>query len=134
MPGRPIRGYRDLAAVLREDITTGRLAPGARVPSESTLMQTYGLARDTVRDAVGLLRDEGLIVVRHGRATRVREQPEKETIVLEPGQSVETRMPSPAERDRLGLDAGVPVFVLSDPDGWGDLLPGDRFRVVRPTE
>jgi Bacterial regulatory proteins, gntR family len=51
--------YRQLAAILRGQIESGELA--GRMPGEKTLMQEYGLALGTVRKAVKLLRDEGLI-------------------------------------------------------------------------
>ena len=51
--------YRQLAAILRGQIESGKLA--GRMPGEKTLMQEYGLALGTVLKAVKLLRDEGLI-------------------------------------------------------------------------
>ncbi|HKN52570.1 MAG TPA: winged helix-turn-helix domain-containing protein, partial [Amycolatopsis sp.] len=48
--------YKQLADLLRQQITTGELAPGAPVPSETTLMQRYGISRNTVRLAIQLLR------------------------------------------------------------------------------
>lgn len=63
--------YRQLAAFLREDIESGTLAPGARIPSETLLVQTYGVARETARKAVAVLRDAGLIVTTHGRGSFV---------------------------------------------------------------
>lgn len=132
MPDRPIRGYRALAAELREQITSGVLRPGERVPSERDLMQMYGLGRDTVRDAIAALSQEGLVVVRHGFPTRVRKVAEKQDVVLEPGQRVSVRMPTPEERERFGLPSGVPVLVISDVDGSGNAYPGDQVDAVHP--
>lgn len=70
---RPV--YRQIADHLREDITSGRLAEGDRLPSESQLMEQYGTARNTARDAIALLRAEGLIEVQHGRGAFVRRPP-----------------------------------------------------------
>jgi GntR family transcriptional regulator len=67
--------YKQLADLLRQQINTGELTPGAPVPSEQTLMQTYGISRNTVRLAVQLLRSEGHVVTEHGRGTYVRERP-----------------------------------------------------------
>src|SRR5947207_3288797 len=64
--------YKQLADLLRQQITTGELAPGAPVPSETTLMQRYGISRNTVRLAIQLLRSEGRVVTEHGRGTYVR--------------------------------------------------------------
>jgi GntR family transcriptional regulator len=70
---RPV--FRQIADLLREDIQTGRLAEGARLPSERDLMETYVAARGTVRQAVALLKAEGLIHTEHGRGGFVRSRP-----------------------------------------------------------
>lgn len=64
--------YVQLANLLRGMIESGELAPRAPLPSESYLQQQYGVARGTVRTAVGILRDEGLVVTIGGRGTFVR--------------------------------------------------------------
>ena len=65
--------YRQLADQLRADIRSGEYRPGALIPSETTLMQMHGVARNTVRLAMTMLREEGLVVTHHGRGTYVRE-------------------------------------------------------------
>ena len=57
---------RQIANELRERITSGELPPGSRLPSITTLMQTYGVARNTARRAVAILEDEGLVEIVHG--------------------------------------------------------------------
>lgn len=95
-------GYRELAAILREQITSGRLGPGARVPSENDLVQTYGCAHGTARRAIAVLREEGLVVVRHGYATRVAVPVERTEVLLELGSTLLVRRADPGERDTLG--------------------------------
>lgn len=63
--------YYQLAQVLREQITSGKWAAGAEVPSERDLMQQYNLSRNTVRQALDQLDKDGLIVRSHGSGTRV---------------------------------------------------------------
>jgi GntR family transcriptional regulator len=63
--------YRQLAAILRQRIERGDLEPGQAMPSESYLQQEHGVSRGTVRMAIGLLRDEGLVVTLSGRGTFV---------------------------------------------------------------
>lgn len=63
--------YQQLANLLRARIVAGELPPGATIPSEKSLMQEYDLARETVRHAVRVLRDEGLIVTVPGRGSYV---------------------------------------------------------------
>jgi GntR family transcriptional regulator len=67
--------YRQIAAALREVITRGKLAPGDQLPSESELVERYGVARMTVRQALQALKSEGLIVSHHGRGVFVRAAP-----------------------------------------------------------
>jgi GntR family transcriptional regulator len=61
-----------LANLLRAMIVSGELGPRAALPSESYLQQQHGVSRGTVRSAVGILRDEGLVVTIGGRGTFVR--------------------------------------------------------------
>jgi GntR family transcriptional regulator len=57
--------YVQLAAYLREEIKAGRIT--RRVPSHMELEEASGLSRNTVKKALGLLKDEGLIRSRPGR-------------------------------------------------------------------
>jgi DNA-binding GntR family transcriptional regulator len=65
--------YAQLADILRQLITSGELQPRSLLPSESYLQQEHGVSRGTVRMAMGLLREEGLVVTIAGRGTFVRE-------------------------------------------------------------
>lgn len=48
-------------------------APGAQLPTYQELAQAWGVAINTVKSAVTLLRDEGLVVTQHGKGTFVRD-------------------------------------------------------------
>jgi GntR family transcriptional regulator len=65
--------YSQLADILRRLITSGELQPRSALPSESYLQQEHGVSRGTVRMAMGILREEGLVVTIAGRGTFVRE-------------------------------------------------------------
>jgi DNA-binding GntR family transcriptional regulator len=67
-----VPAYRQLADILRAQIESGKLEPDSPVPSETTLVQQYGVARGTVRRAVEVLREAGLIVTVQGRGSYVR--------------------------------------------------------------
>ncbi|WP_432995795.1 winged helix-turn-helix domain-containing protein [Dactylosporangium sp. CA-233914] len=58
-PGQSL--FEQVAAAIRAEIRTGTLRPGSDLPSEKALSETYDVGRDTVRDALRLLRDEGLV-------------------------------------------------------------------------
>jgi len=70
---RPV--FKQIADGLRTAILSGELEPGARLPSEQQLIDSYRVARGTIRDAVDVLRSEGLVRTEHGRGTFVRDRP-----------------------------------------------------------
>ena len=58
--------YQLLADELRDDITSGRLRPGERLPPEPELCVRTGVSRSTVREALRLLASQHLIVTTRG--------------------------------------------------------------------
>lgn len=68
----PVPRYKQIAAILRERIARGEPGPGEMMPGETRVMQEFGVARNTARHAIQLLRDEGLVVVVPGLGTFVR--------------------------------------------------------------
>ncbi|MCA2177844.1 GntR family transcriptional regulator [Nonomuraea glycinis] len=60
-----------IAAELVERIRAGELRPDFPIPSESTLMQQYDVAKGTVRLAVALLREQGWVFTVPQRGTYV---------------------------------------------------------------
>jgi DNA-binding GntR family transcriptional regulator len=85
-PDREGTAYRQLATVLRDRIRGGALPAGSRIPSEKDLHDEFGLARETIRRALAVLRQEGLVEVRHGHGTYVVEAPPQ--VLLAAGDSV----------------------------------------------
>lgn len=63
--------YYQLAESLREKIRSGEFGIGHKIPTERELMQTHNLSRNTVRQALSILSNEGLIVRDHGHGTYV---------------------------------------------------------------
>jgi DNA-binding FadR family transcriptional regulator len=57
---------------LRAEIRTGELPLGGRIPPEADLATTFGVGRNTVREAVRALAHAGLLEVRQGDGTFVR--------------------------------------------------------------
>jgi GntR family transcriptional regulator len=72
-PDSPELAYVQLANILAAKIQAGEIK--GRLPSERDLAEEYGVAYGTVRRAMGLLRERGLIVSVHGRGTFVAESP-----------------------------------------------------------
>lgn len=119
-------GYREVAAILRARITAGELRPGARMPSERDLQQTYGVARETARRAARMLAEEGLIDVRHGYPSRVRPEQLQTEVIVPSGAVLTSRMPTPQEREDHDIGEGVPVVEVTVPDG-PKLYAADRY-------
>ncbi len=74
-PGSDRAVFRQIADQLRAAIQNGRLSEGDRLPSEAQLIDHYGVARMTIRNALQLLEGEGLTRAEHGRGVYVRRKP-----------------------------------------------------------
>lgn len=72
--GTPVPPSRQLAALLREQIESGKLPPGSALPSILTLHEEHHVATNTVRKALSILREEGLIHAVPGYGTFVTER------------------------------------------------------------
>ncbi len=71
----PVPPSRQIANAIREQITSGELAPGSRVPSILQLAGAWEVSPDTVRKAFRILKAEGLIEMVTGYGTFVSEAP-----------------------------------------------------------
>jgi GntR family transcriptional regulator len=65
MPGQVHKHHR-VAHVLAEEIRTGVHADGSRLPGEHALRERFGVSRTTVRQALGVLGEQGLIETHAG--------------------------------------------------------------------
>jgi GntR family transcriptional regulator len=65
--------YHRIADALRAEIQSGELEAGKKLPAETALVSRFGVALPTLRQALGILRAEGLIESRHGIGTFVKE-------------------------------------------------------------
>ncbi|GAB1819637.1 GntR family transcriptional regulator [Herbidospora sp. RD11066] len=70
--GRP--GYLQIADDLRSQIQSGKLAPGAVLPSTAELCSLYDVSASVVKSAISVLRTEKLIIGQQGKGVFVREQ------------------------------------------------------------
>jgi DNA-binding transcriptional ArsR family regulator len=64
--------YLQLAAQIREQITSGEYPPGAKLPPITEIVAQTGLSPMTIRRAYKLLEEEGLATIVPGRGTFVR--------------------------------------------------------------
>jgi DNA-binding GntR family transcriptional regulator len=63
--------YHQIASWLNAQIASATFVPGQRIPTERELGDRFGVARETVRRATALLRQEATIEVRQGKGTYV---------------------------------------------------------------
>ena len=119
--------YHRLAAQLRRDIDAGAYRPGDRLPSESQLMERFGVSQPTVRAAIGVLRAEGLVEAIHGRGTFVRQRRSAQRI----SRSRYPHIPGSQLRHEITYAGRVPP-----PEDISELMgipPGEEVIVRRGT-
>ena len=63
--------YAQLVGIIKRSISTGALPGGALLPSEAELCRCLSISRNTVRQAIGELEEEGLVVRKQGKGTFV---------------------------------------------------------------
>ena len=63
--------YVQMVGIIKRNISSGALPVGALLPSEAALCQAMNVSRNTVRQAIGELEEEGLVVRKRGRGTFV---------------------------------------------------------------
>lgn len=81
--------HEQVAAVIRRAISDGEAAPGQRIPYARDLAAVLGVNRNTVLRALRLLRDEGLLDMRRGRAITVTANPEMSTLTTKTRELIE---------------------------------------------
>jgi GntR family transcriptional regulator len=120
---RSVPLYYQLANLLTEKIVSHELLTGDRLPTEVELVQQYGISRITVRQALRLLEEEGLIRREVGRGTFVTDyRPFTGSLKVEGslediislGQnpvkvlSIQTVKAGPDDAEKMGIAVGAP--------------------------
>jgi GntR family transcriptional regulator len=108
--------YVRIARELRDGITSGQYPPGAQLPTLPELSALYRVSETTVRQALGILRSEGLIETRARAGTRVRERPAVHRM--------------PADRYRNKGPARSTPFTRDQGIGWTEYRLDKRFEQV----
>jgi len=76
-PG-PVTLYAQLASIMRDRIVSGVWKSGEEIPTLDQMVQEFAVARVTVRQAVQMLADDGLLSSQRGRRTYVSWQPSRQ--------------------------------------------------------
>lgn len=120
--------YLEVARELRDRLLSGRILPASRLPTQRELAREFGTTVMTVRQALALLAEEGLVRAHHGVGTFATDPGSFQDPIhlasfseemARQGIRVETRMlghrtepASDAVRQALGLEVGRPVCVI----------------------
>ena len=73
--------YQFIADSLRQEIESGVYSSKQLLPTEQLLCQRFQISRQTVRRALSVLEDEGLITRRQGSGSRLRERTDPEALL-----------------------------------------------------
>lgn len=68
--------YQQIADIVAGRITDGTYLPRRAIPSEVALCEEFDVSRNTVRSAVRLLHERGLVVIVRGKGTFVQQPAE----------------------------------------------------------
>jgi GntR family transcriptional regulator len=110
--------YLRIAAELRDQITSGALRPGDRLPTLPELCARYEVSETTARNAVGLLRGEGLVESRTRAGTVVRERPPVHRLAADRYRTPPGGQPQTA----FTRDQGI---------GWSEYRLDKRFEQIK---
>lgn len=142
--------YLQVSEWIRENIYKGDLTTGDRVPSENQIMDMLGVSRGTVKKAVTMLVNEGLLVQVQGKGTFVKSENISyslgegllsfaeslesqhlnfETKVIESRRDVASKLVA----SKLGIDVGAPILYLKrvrSVEGEKVMLIENRINLV----
>lgn len=93
-----------VAGELSNQIRSGTLAPGTRLPGEHATAERFGVSRTVVREAIARLKTEGLVTTRQGDGAFVSEW-RAEVLHLDPGISEDLESVLMIDELRKGLEA-----------------------------
>jgi GntR family transcriptional regulator len=120
--------YRQIADVIRQRIAKGLWDVGSRIPSFEALAAEFKVGLITVRQAIQLLSQEGLVQSQRGRGTHVTARPP-----VHPRVRIETSLAGLAEVYRTRppklalLEEGASVPVIHPGEG----RPAAAYRYIR---
>jgi len=120
--------YAQLIGIIKRSITSGVMKVGDLLPSEAELCAEYDISRNTVRQAIGALEEEGLVVRKRGKGTFVTDptlrrkgvQYSFTTEISQMGKTPSSTIidfalitPSPKIAQILELDEGLKVYCFT---------------------
>ena len=108
------RGNSDsVAAELRQQIEAGTWPHGGRLPTERSIAEQLGVARNTVRRALDRLEQDGLLTRHVGRGTYLRDA-SRPAPILERAQRMEGASPADMMEVRVLLEPAAAAFAATN--------------------
>jgi CheY-like chemotaxis protein len=104
---------------LRDQITSGQLKPGDKIPSHTVLATEYSVAPLTVRHALAHLEDEGWIIREQGRGTFVQTRLSPRVLIVDDDEDIRAILNAHI------TTAGYETVTASNPISALELLEGD---------
>lgn len=104
--------YHQLASQFKQLVTQGKLLPGDSMPSESVLMEKYQISRGTVRQAMQLLENEGLIEKFPGRGTFISKPKEESKPSTKPETKKDIAVTSMFEQIKESTSKNSGIFLI----------------------
>jgi GntR family transcriptional regulator/MocR family aminotransferase len=109
----------ELEAGLRTAIRSGRLRPGARLPSTRALAADLGVSRSVVVQAFEQLAAEGYLTTRAGAVARVSDLAGGPAVVRTPTPPYSARTEAPGTAGQVDLRPGTPNLAGLPRNEWG---------------
>lgn len=120
--------YAQLANTLRGEIDAGKWCRGAQLPAIEELASRFGVARATMRQAIALMEEEGLVRRRHGLGTFVEREPrEQRWLPLASDWESLVRMVEPLQPKLLLMEAAERQPRLAEGEG----KPAAAYQYLR---
>ena len=139
--------WQEIETHLRNNIASGQYRPGDKLPTEAALSTRFGVNRHTVRRALAVLQESGLVYARRGSGVYVTAKTTEYRLsrrtrfsqnLLALGRTaqrtvlgLETRFAEPNEAEMLGLEQDARVHVFEG-IGLTDDTPLMLFLSVLP--
>jgi len=110
---RPRRLPDEVAVSIIGAIEGGQLAPGDRLPTEAELSKRFGVARTVVREAISLLRYDGIVDSRRGVGAFVTDASHRSSFRISPACFEKRKQIIQLLQLRTGVQAGASALAAS---------------------
>lgn len=111
---RPRRLPDEVAVSITAAIEGGQLAPGDRLPTEAELSRRFGVARTVVREAISLLRYDGMVDSRRGVGAFVTDASQRSSFRISPACFEKRRQIVQLLQLRTGVQAGASALAAQN--------------------